>query len=41
LVLKTREKRRIEGRKAKEWVEETHNIGAAAIKETKVIISFK
>ena len=41
LVLKTREKRRIEGRKAKEWVEETHNIGAAAIKQTKVIISFK
>lgn len=37
----TREKRRIEGRKAKEWVEETHTIAYDDISEAKVVISFK
>ncbi len=41
LVIKTREKKRIEGRKAKQWVEEIHHVSANDIKETKVIISFK
>ena len=41
LVLKTREKKRIEGRKAKEWVEEEHQFQAGEIEWTKVIISFK
>ncbi len=41
LVLKTREKKRIEGRKAKQWVEEDHTFNASDIEWTKVIISFK
>lgn len=41
IVVKTREKRRIEGRKAKEWIEEKHNIAFSQIRETKVVISFK
>lgn len=41
LVLKTREKMRIEGRKAKQWVEEEHKLQASDIEWTKVIISFK
>ena len=41
LVLKTREKKRIEGRKAMEWVEEEHQFQAGDIEWTKVIISFK
>jgi ribosome maturation factor RimP len=41
LVLKTLEKKRIEGRKAKEWVEEEHQFQAGDIEWTKVIISFK
>ena len=41
LVLKTLEKKRIEGRKAKEWVEEKHQFQAGDIEWTKVIISFK
>jgi len=41
LVLKTREKKRIEGRKAKQWVEEEHRFQACDIEWTKVIISFK
>lgn len=41
LVLKTREKKRIEGRKAKQWVEEEHRFQASDIEWTKVIISFK
>ena len=41
LVLKTREKKRIEGRKAKQWVEEEHKLQASDIEWTKVIISFK
>ena len=39
-VVQTREKRRIEGRKAKEWVEEDHRFGFADVHWTKVIISF-
>lgn len=41
LVLKTKEKKRIEGRKAKQWVEEDHQFKAGDIEWTKVIISFK
>ena len=41
LVLKTREKKRIEGRKATEWVDEEHQFQAGEIEWTKVIISFK
>jgi len=41
LVIKTREKKRIEGRKAKQWVEEEHRFQASDIEWTKVIISFK
>jgi len=36
-----REKRRIEGRKSKEWVEEVHEIKYEDIREAKVVISFK
>lgn len=39
--LKTREKKRVEGRKSKEWVEEVLTLTYENIKETKVIISFK
>jgi len=41
LVLKTKEKKRIEGRKAKQWVEEEHQLSAGEIDWTKIIISFK
>jgi len=41
LVLKTREKKRIEGRKAMEWVDEEHQFQAGELEWTKVIISFK
>ena len=41
LVLKTREKKRIEGRKAMEWVYEEHQFQAGELEWTKVIISFK
>ncbi len=41
LVLKTREKKRIEGRKAKQWVEEEHPFNACDLEWTKVKISFK
>ena len=41
LVLKTREKKRIEGRKAKQWVEEEHSFNTCELEWTKVIISFK
>ncbi len=41
LVLKTREKKRIEGRKAKQWVEEEHTFNACDLEWTKVKISFK
>ena len=40
-VVQTREKRRIEGRKAKEWVEENHELRYPDVHWTKVIISFK
>ena len=41
LVLKKREKKRIEGRKAKQWVEEEHPFKACDLEWTKVKISFK
>lgn len=41
ITLKTREKRRIEGRKSKEWVEEEHLIPFTEIEETKIVITFK
>ena len=41
IQLTTREKRRIEGRKSKEWVEEVHEIKIEDIKVAKVVISFK
>jgi ribosome maturation factor RimP len=37
----TKRKERIEGRKAKHWVEEVHTFEYSEIKETKVIIGFK
>ncbi len=37
----TKKKERIEGRKAKHWVEKVHTFDYADIKETKVIIGFK
>lgn len=41
ITLKIREKRRIEGRKAKEWVEEEQVWPFEQIQSTKVVISFK
>lgn len=41
IVVKTREKRRIEGRKAKEWVEELHPLTYDEIDDAKVQVSFK
>lgn len=41
IVVVTRQKERIEGRKAKKWVENEHALNYSEIKETKVIISFK
>lgn len=40
-VVRTRNKERIEGRKAKQWVEEDFNLAYAEIEETKVVIAFK
>ena len=40
-VVQTREKRRIEGRKAKEWVEEEKTYALTELDWTKVQISFK
>ncbi len=40
IVLETKRKEKIEGRKAKQWVVEEHPIGFENIKETTVIISF-
>jgi len=40
IVITTREKKRIEGRKKKEWVEENHTFKMNEIKETKIIITF-
>ena len=41
LVLKTREKKRVEGRKSKQWVEEELQFKVEDLEWTKVIISFK
>jgi ribosome maturation factor RimP len=41
VVIQTREKRRIEGRKAKEWVEEDHMYALEQLEWTKVQVSFK
>ena len=41
ITLKIREKRRLEGKKKKEWVEEEIQIPYGEITETKVILSFK
>ena len=41
IVVETREKVRVEGRKKKEWVVTEHVIPFADIIETKVVISFK
>ncbi len=41
ITVVTREKRRIEGRKSKEWVEEDHLIPFEDIVETKIVITFK
>jgi len=41
IVLEHKEKRRIEGRKAKEWVTDRHELGWDSIATTKVKISFK
>jgi ribosome maturation factor RimP len=40
VVITTREKKRIEGRKKKEWVEEDLSFPMNEIKETKLIITF-
>lgn len=40
ITLRTRVKERIEGRKAKHWVETDHEIEYPAIQSTKVLISF-
>jgi len=41
IIVTTRKKERIEGRKAKKWVDTDNQINFEDIKETKVIISFK
>jgi len=41
IQLKDRVKKKVEGRKKKEWVEEFYNINRKEIKETKIVISFK
>lgn len=41
ITLHTREKQRIEGRKAKQWVEEDHLIEFEKIVEARVVLSFK
>jgi hypothetical protein len=41
ITIKTREKQRIEGRKAKEWVEEEKTFELSDLDWTKVQISFK
>jgi ribosome maturation factor RimP len=41
ILVKSRSKERIEGRKAKEWVETDHKLGYSQISETKVVIVFK
>ena len=41
IIIQIREKRRIEGRKAKEWVEEDHAYALEVLDWTKVQVSFK
>ena len=41
IVFTSKKKERIEGRKAKHWVETNHEAAFAEIKETKIVISFK
>ena len=41
IVIQTREKKRIEGRKAKEWVEEDHTYSLENLDWTKVQVLFK
>lgn len=41
ILLKIREKRRVEGKKKKEWVEEEIQIPFEEISETKLVLSFK
>lgn len=41
MQLKDRVKKKIEGRKKKEWVEEIYKIKMKEIKDTKIVISFK
>ena len=41
IQLKDRVKKKVEGRKKKEWVEEFYSINRKEIKETKIVISFK
>lgn len=40
IKVKTKAKERIEGRKAKQWVEEVHSISYPEIAETKVVLLF-
>jgi len=40
IVVTTKEKKRIEGRKKKEWIEEDHTFKMSEIKETKIVITF-
>jgi ribosome maturation factor RimP len=40
IVLETKKKERLEGRKKKVWVTESHDIAFDKIKETKVVITF-
>jgi len=40
IIVETKEKKRIEGRKAKEWITEEVNIPMAQIKETQIKIVF-
>ncbi len=41
IIVTTREKVRVEGRKKKEWIETDHTISMDTIKETNLIITFK
>ena len=41
IQLMDRMKKKVEGRKKKEWVEEIYKIKMKEIKETKIVISFK
>jgi ribosome maturation factor RimP len=41
ITMANRTKERIEGRKAKEWIDHVHEIAFSEIVETKIVISFK